>query len=137
MNLLILLLLIYVSVMSTLYSLRGLIQTRKKRKKKANIVTPPVILNFKNDIEFLNHIIEVKIALLNKYIIKPKKFTESTIANEDDLERYKLELVYDVYKSLSPLYKNQLHYYFSEDELKTYISELIMDKLNVIILEGK
>lgn len=119
-------------LLTVLFLLKMFTDYLKDRKRKP--VLPPVQMQLENDIQFLNYVINHKINQTKIFILDPLKMSGKVIINDKDFYKYNDDIVEDVYDSLSPTYKRTMGKYFTEESLRTYITELIFKEMTAICL---
>lgn len=105
------------------------------KSKNLQPITIPV-LNFEQDILFLNYIIESKLRDAKDFNLSPLRFARSTFTKEEDLEEIRDMTIISIYEYLSPSYKKTLSKYFTEEGIVTYITEKVFKELTLNTIES-
>ena len=109
--------------------------------KQLKKVTPPMpvinnIVNFEQDIQFLNYLIAFKIEYAKSFLLAPMKMAVSSFVTDTSLDKIRDDLVTDIYESLSDSYKKTLSKYFTKDAIIAYITEHVIKELTIAGLES-
>lgn len=105
-----------------------------KSKKSQPVMIP--VLNFEQDILFLNYIIESKINDAKNFNLLPLRYSRSTFTREEDLAEIQDRTIIDIYNYLSPSYKKTLNKYLTDDAIIVYISEKVFKELTLSTIEN-
>jgi uncharacterized protein (DUF486 family) len=92
-------------------------------------------LTFENDILFLNYIISISVRDYEKYVITPAKAAGRSLMSDEDLNKYRENIVIEIYSEMSQNYVQNLMKYFSPEGLRFYISNTVNNELTSMILK--
>ena len=109
-----------------------------KQLKKVNPPMPVVnnIVNFEQDVQFLNYLIAFKIEYAKSFLLAPMKMAVSSFVNDTSLDKIRNDLVTDIYGCLSDSYRKTLNKYFTNDAIIAYITEHVIKELTIAGLES-
>lgn len=93
------------------------------------------VVNFEQDIVFLQYLIKFKIDMYRKFILSPMSETRSSVLTDDITDELQEEIIEAIYTSLSKSYKKTLSKYFTEEALLRYITEFVMSELTALVVE--
>lgn len=89
--------------------------------------------NFELDSNFLLYIIGYKCKIYTSKILEPQSMiSKDKLLKGDILDKIVSSIVYDIYVTMSPRYKNLISKYFTDISLKKYISEVVMETMLTI-----
>lgn len=132
--------LLTICIMLFLFTIITCVYLFQQYKQMKKILPPqPIInnvINFEQDIQFLNYLIAVKIDYAKSFIIAPMKMAISQVITDEITDKIRNDLVTEIYTSLSPSYRKTLSKYFTEEAVIAYITEHIIKELTIAGLES-
>lgn len=132
--------LLTVCIMLFLFTIITCVYLFQQYKQLKKVLPPqPIInniVNFEQDIQFLNYLIAVKIDYAKSFIIAPMKMAISQVITDEITDKIRDDLVAEIYTSLSPSYKKTLNKYFTDEAIIAYITEHIIKELTIAGLEN-
>lgn len=122
-------LLLYLCIFITLSSIIKIIF-----RPKGKSIPITQISGFENDILFINNLIAVQLKNYEKYIIAPAK-AGKRILNDDELKKYREDLVIEIFSHISEDYKRTLLHYFSDEGLRYYVANTLNNEIISLTLK--
>ena len=101
-------------------------------KTKPQPIQIPVV-DFEKDIIFLEYLIKHKIKQHELFIFNPRQVTTAQFQGDEEFDKYRDQIVREVYSELSDSYKKTMSKYFNEDGLRIFIIEEVMKHLTAIM----
>ena len=132
--------LLTITLMTCIFTIIASVYLFNQYQKQKRIIPPqPIInniVNFEQDIAFLNYIIAFKIDYAKNFKIIPMRVSVSACVKDESIDEIRDELIIDIYSTLSDSYKRTLSKYFTNEALIQYITEHVIRELTIMGLES-
>ena len=109
----------------------------KVKNVLAKVMRPPVVLNYDQDIMFIDKMIDDKVINVVSLRFKPKlQQTKMAMVHDSDIAKYTEEIATDVMRTISPVYVEVLCKYFDgREEIANYVSEKTLNYMSELSIK--
>lgn len=92
-------------------------------------------ISYKNDIEFLNNMIEFNCELYENMVIKSRHSMKKGLLNDEEFNKAVKQIVTDILNCLGDTYKTNLLKYFNQSSLEFYITKAVFARITASFLK--